>query len=121
MGDLAPRAAAVAVVLLVVSAVVLALRLIDRRRNHRRMAETGLAPGIYLFTSGACAECGPAREALEARLGRGGFAEVAWETDRGVFATLGIDEVPCTLVVDDSGSASVWRGMPERMFSVIDP
>lgn len=121
MDDVATRAIAVVGVLGVVAVVVLTLRMVDRRGRRGRLAATGLTPGIYLFTSNTCTECSPAREALEARLGKGGYVEVAWETERGVFERLGIDEVPCSLVVDDSGSASVWPGPPERMFSVIDP
>lgn len=121
MGELATRVALVLVVAVIVFVTVVGMRHHERRSGRRRVGETGLEPGVYLFTSAACAECGPAREALDARLGPERYVEVAWERDRALFERLEIDQVPCGLVVDDFGTASLFPGLPERMFSVVDP
>ena len=80
-----------------------------------------LPPGVYLFTSSTCADCVGARERLEDMLGRAGYIEIGWEDDPGLFTHLGIDAVPCTMVVGDDGSASLHPGMPDRALRGLNP
>ena len=81
---------------------------------------TGLGPGVYLFTSTACPQCGSARRALSDSLGEDGFAELRWEELPGVFHDLGIEGVPATLVVRADGSGTVWSGKPDPALEFID-
>lgn len=101
----------------------IAVLLLQRRasRQFRRIDRTGLAPGIHFFSSGTCAECTPARMVLVERLGANGFVEHTWEADSAVLEALGIDAVPATLVVDKAGAGKLWTGMPNDMFSIVDP
>lgn len=107
-----------------VLAVSLVVTLWLKRRSagpFRRLRNTGLAPGIYFFSSVACAECSPVRARLVDKLGADGFIEYRWEQDREVLEDLEIDAVPATLVVDESGDAKLWPGSVESMFSIVDP
>ena len=81
----------------------------------------GLYPGVYLFTSSTCADCVGARALLEDTVGSGGYVEIEWEKEPGLFAQLGIDAVPCTVVVGDDGSASVQPGMPDQALRGLNP
>lgn len=103
-----------------VAVTVLFLRLKDRSPS-RGLGKVPLDPGIYLFTSATCADCHTARERLQKGLESKNFVEYTWESDRGVFETLSIDKVPCSVVVDDSGRATLWIGQPDRMISAVDP
>jgi hypothetical protein len=47
--------------------------------------------------------------------------EYTWEQHPETFTTLGIDRVPCTLVIDEGGGGVLWRGQPDRMISGVDP
>lgn len=120
MSDPVARFLLVGVVLLVVLVVVVIVRNMAGS-PQRRLNNTGFAPGIYFFTSSACADCGPVREALDKRLGPGAYVEYSWETDRETVESLKIDIVPATLVVGEDGSATLWTGSPDAMFSAIDP
>ncbi len=73
-----------------------------RSRPTRVIANTGLTPGTYLFTSATCQECSNARSALE------DFVEISWEERPDVFSRLEVTKVPSTLVVDSAGSGT-WR------------
>jgi hypothetical protein len=80
-----------------------------------------LHPGVYLFTSSTCADCVGARERLEDMLGSSGYIEIGWEDDPGLFTHLGIDAVPCTIVVGDDGAASLYPGMPDGALGGLNP
>ena len=54
-------------------------------------------------------------------LGSAGYNEIEWENEPGLFAELGIDAVPCTVVVGDDRSASVHPGMPDRALRGLNP
>jgi hypothetical protein len=87
------------------------------RRSARRgeaLAGAGLSPGAYLFTSATCADCLTARDRLVERLGPSGFTEIEWEKDPGIFARVGIEMVPCTVLVARDGSATSYPGVPDE-------
>lgn len=58
---------------------------------------------------------------MEEVLGASGFIEIAWDDEPTLFTALGIDLVPCTLVVGDDGSASRYPGMPEQALRSLGP
>lgn len=120
MSDIGLRLLVVGGVLALVGAIVLFSRLRDRAPS-RSLGRVSLDPGIYLFTSAACADCHTARERLEERLGPQGFVEYAWEAEPGIFDTLSIDKVPCSVTVDDARRATLWIGQPDRMIYAVDP
>jgi hypothetical protein len=104
-------------VLVVVGAIgIVGLASVFLRRPWGRgpsILETDLVPGVYLFTSGTCADCEPARDVLLEKLGPDGFQEIEWERDPDVFTKVGVDVVPCTVVVTKDGSATSFPGMPD--------
>ncbi len=110
---------------IVIAAVAVSLLIVAMLR--RRPAASGsrdggaLAPGVYLFTSSTCIDCIGARERLEDMLGSAGYIEIGWEDDPGLFTHLGIDAVPCTVVVGDDGSASLYLGMPDGALGGLNP
>jgi hypothetical protein len=110
---------------IVIGAVVVSLLIVAMLR--RRPAVSGsrdggaLGPGVYLFTSSTCADCVGARERLEDVLGSDGYLEIGWEDDPGLFTHLGIDAVPCTVVVGVDGSASLHPGMPDGALGGLNP
>jgi hypothetical protein len=81
----------------------------------------GLGPGVYFFSSSTCADCVPARASLVEQLGPSGFAEVRWESEPGLFAELGVDAVPCTLIVSEAGEATRFPGLPDGALEGLDP
>lgn len=83
--------------------------------SPRPLPATDLDTGVYLFTSADCNECALARAKLEDRLGEGGYAEIAWEERPELFADLGVDAVPATMVVAADGSALLWPGQPDSI------
>lgn len=95
---------------LVVAALATTIIRLRARGGPRRLHETGLAPGVYLFTSSACPDCSSVRRALTEALGEGGFEERSWESEPGVFHRLGVDAVPATMIVGEDGSGTVWPG-----------
>ncbi len=101
-----------------VAAVVLRSRVAGR---PRQLESTGLGPGVYLFTSTACADCSPARRKLIDELGEGGFVELGWEQEPGVFHRLGVDAVPATAIVARDGSATLWPGQPDDALDSVGP
>ncbi len=110
------------VVLVVVSAFLVVSTLRRRSRTpHRIVKRSGLAPGVYFFSSSTCADCSPVRDTLIARLGRDGFVEYSWESDRELLSSLDVEVVPSTMVVDEAGVGTLWSGGPGPMFSVVDP
>ena len=119
MEDVLVRLAVVGAAVAVVGAAVGLQRL--RAKAPRRLAGTGLEPGVYLFTSEACPDCGPAREKLLSTLGADRITEIRWEDQPEVFERLKIGEVPATLVVDSAGDGRLWRGQPDRMLVRLGP
>ena len=110
---------------IVAGAVVIALAIVfvmRRRSGHPTPTETGgLAPGVYLFSSSDCVDCMPARGRLEEALGASGFVEIKWEAEPGIFADLGVDAVPCTVVVSHDGTAVRFPGRPDRALERLNP
>lgn len=98
---------------LVVAALATTIIRLRARGGPRRLHETSLAPGVYLFTSSACPDCGSVRKALTEALGEGGFEERSWESEPGVFHRLGVDAVPATMIVGEDGSGTIWPGRPD--------
>ncbi|MGH8916661.1 MAG: hypothetical protein ACRDZM_19375 [Acidimicrobiia bacterium] len=92
-----------------------ALHIRDRRRPAP-IDVTGLAPGVYFFSSATCHECLPARDLIEAALGPEGFVEVKWEEQPATFAEIGIEEVPATIVVEEDRPARLFTGIPVGAF-----
>lgn len=90
-------------------------------RPVRDISAVELAPGIYFFSSSACADCESARALLTERLGVDGFVEFRWEDDPASFQQIGVSGVPATLRVDSAGSGRLWQGSPSPMFSDVDP
>ncbi len=86
-----------------------------------RLEQSLLGPGIYLFTSSTCAECGPARGRLATAVGQDGFREIDWETDPGVFEELQVGEVPATLVVDDLNRSTLYPGDTAQALEALNP
>lgn len=68
---------------------------------RRPLPDPGLPPGLYLFTSGTCSSCVPARS----RIGRTGldYIEVRFEDDPVIFDRLNVDKVPALV------HAGTWR------------
>jgi hypothetical protein len=110
---------------IVIGAVVVSLLIVAMLRRRPAVSDSrdggALAPGVYLFTSSTCADCVGARERLEDVLGSDGYMEIGWEDDPGLFTHLGIDAVPCTVVVGDDGSASLHPGMPDGALRGLNP
>lgn len=119
MSEVWLRLAIVAGLVLISAVGIVALR--SRHLDKAAVDAGNLAPGVYLFTSSTCADCAGARVRLEDILGVSGFVEIEWEKEPGLFAGLGIDVVPCTVVVGSDGSASVSPGMPDRALKGLNP
>ena len=85
---------------------------LPRRNNQpvRRLRNVSLEPGVHFFSSSTCDACAGAREQLVGALGRDGFTEHEWATGSVLFASLGIDAVPATLVVADDGRGMLVSG-----------
>ena len=99
--------------LIVAGAATLVLR--SRAKGEpRKLAATGLGQGVYLFTSKACPDCRHVRGMLDDALGREGYAELSWEMEPGIFAELGVNGVPATLIVEVDGSGVLWPGRPDK-------
>jgi hypothetical protein len=120
MNDVTTRALVITAVVTVALLIAWAL---ERRRatRPRRIAASGLQPGIYLFTSEKCPDCASARQALVEALGEQGFVEVTWSDSPTVFERLEIAAVPASLIVDEDGSARCWFGRPDRLLAARGP
>lgn len=111
-----------AIVVGAVLVIALAVALIRRNPVRRTVESSGdLTPGVYLFTSGTCADCLPARERLAEMLGTDGFREIEWEQDPDSFAHAGIEVVPSMLVVGADGSATSFPGVPDEAVERLNP
>jgi hypothetical protein len=109
---------------IVVGVVLLSLIMIVvlRRRPMVAALDHGvLDRGVYLFTSSSCSDCAGARARMEEMLGSRAFVEISWEDHPEMFTQLGIDVVPCTVVIGDDGSASLHPGMPDHVLRGLDP
>lgn len=120
MDELLTRLALIGGALVVAAAAALVIRA-RGRGSPRQIEATGLPPGVYLFTSSTCPDCGSARRVLIQELGDRGFEEIEWEEDPGVFDRLAIDAVPATVVVEQSGAGTVWPGAPEKAITGLGP
>jgi hypothetical protein len=109
MSDPLIRLLIVVGVALVAGIVVMALRK-RAAGGEVRLDQDLLGPGTYLFTSASCAGCSPARERLVGTVGSGGFREIAWESEPGVFEELAIAAVPAILIVDDAQRSTLYPG-----------
>jgi hypothetical protein len=118
MNDVGLRLAIVVGVVVLSLIIVVVLR---RRPVVSASSRGGLDPGVYFFTSTSCSDCAVARTRLGEVLGSSAFIEISWEDDPGLFTRLGIDAVPCTMVVGDDGSASVHPGMPDQVLRGLNP
>ncbi|HEX2420177.1 MAG TPA: hypothetical protein VHL55_01140 [Acidimicrobiia bacterium] len=110
-----------AIVVAVVLLSLIIVAVIRRRRVAPVLDRGGFDPGVYLFTSSSCSDCAGARARLQEKLGNSAFIEISWEDDPKTFTQLGIDAVPCTVVVGDDGSASIHRGMPDGVLRGLNP
>ena len=119
MSEVWLRLAIVAGAVLVSFGLVVLLR--RKQRGPASVGASGLNPGMYLFSSSSCADCVAARGRLEVALGASGFAEIMWEEEPELFAELGIDAVPCTVVVSADGSAARYPGAPEKALDEFNP
>ncbi len=111
---------------LIVGALTLALvvAMVVRGKTRGRpvvIDASGLRPGVYLFSSETCLDCQPARAAIDAVMGPGGFIEISWEEQPGPFHDLGIEVVPATVIVSENGSAAMFPGMPDRALRGLGP
>lgn len=109
---------------IVVGGVLLALIMIVALRRRPMVAALdhgALDGGVYLFTSSSCSDCAGARARMEEVLGSTGFVEISWEDHPELFTQLGVDAVPCTVVVGDDGSASLHPGMPDHLLRGLNP
>jgi hypothetical protein len=120
MSDVTIRAL---VITAVVTIALLVAWAVERRRSvaPTKLTETGLRPGVYLFTSDTCQDCVPARQRLVAALGEAGFTEYAWDGSPEVFERLEITHVPASMIVAENGSARCWFGQPDRMLAAVGP
>ncbi|HYJ25327.1 MAG TPA: hypothetical protein VE027_10005 [Acidimicrobiia bacterium] len=111
-----------AIVIGAVAVSLMIVAMLRRRPSAMGSRDIGaLRPGVYLFTSSTCSDCTGAQERLQTMLGNAGYIEVRWEDDPGLFTHLGIDAVPCTVVVGDDGSASLHPGMPDGALRGLNP
>ncbi len=109
MSDLTVRLLLVVAVVAVAGIVVAFLRT-STTPPERHFDQRVLGPGVYLLASDTCATCAATRDALSDALGADGFTELAWESDPEVFSTLGIQEVPATLVVTSDRASFLHPG-----------
>lgn len=109
MDDLAVRVALVAAAMGLALVTAWYMQRRDRRPG-RAVADPGLPPGFYFFSSRNCDTCRSARAMLDRRLGAGGYAEYEWEQHPGIFQRLAVDEVPALMVVGERGGARLFAG-----------
>lgn len=120
MNDVTTRAIVITAVVTVALLIAWAL---ERRRatRPRRIATSGLQPGVYLFTSETCPDCASARQVLSDALGEEAFVEMTWGESPAVFERLEIAAVPASLIVAEDGSARCWFGRPDRLLASLGP
>lgn len=103
------------VILFLVIAVAAVAWMARRARTARSypLVDTGLAPGVYLFTSDDCASCEEAARLLTDR--DISFSRVSWQANPDLFDRLRIDAVPSVGQVGEDGSGRWWLGVPPRL------
>lgn len=111
MSEVLTRLALILGAVAVTAVITLALRW----RRAPGESDTGLAPGIYLFSSATCADCLVARNRLVDELGETGFVEFAWEAEPALFAEMMIDVVPTTLIVHPGATVERVAGDPAEL------
>lgn len=103
----------------------IAISFLVRRRSdqHQPVAvrQASLGVGVYLFTSASCPDCEVARRALLGALGPIGYSELTWESDPEIFHEIGVDAVPATLFVTDTGVSVLYPGRPDRLLEGLSP
>lgn len=109
--------AAVVTGALAVAGVVVAIQRWRARRPVRLVGDTGLPPGVYLFTSAECDSCRRARESLDTEMGPTGYRELTWNDDADRFDSIGVDGVPTVLVVSQDGRGRLYRGQPDAVLA----
>lgn len=114
MDEVWARAAVVAGAL-AVAGVVAWIQRWRARRPVRLAGDTGLSPGIYLFTSTGCESCLRARDSLDTELGPTGYHEITWNDDADRFDDIGVDAVPTVLVVSQGGEGRLYPGQPDAV------
>ena len=105
-------------------AVALVVTLVLRARasaGPTRIEATGMAEGLYLFTSSSCGDCRSARKTMNETVGDAGFVEINWEEQPGIFHQIGVGAVPATMVVANDGSGTLYSGSPLRALATLGP
>ncbi len=116
MDEIWARVGLVAGALAVAGAVILIQRW-RARRSIRAVEVTDAAPGVYFFSSSTCPTCERARAKLDARLGKDGYTEYAWEEDPGPFGDFDVDAVPAVAILEEGGRGRLYPGQPEKALS----
>lgn len=102
--------------LVIGTASIVALLAWSGSRRHlakpEKTVRTDLPPGVHFFSSETCLSCAKARRLLE-RLAPG-HSEIRFEDDPPRFASFAIAQVPTVIVVDESGDAVMFEGVPQR-------
>lgn len=104
---------------LAVAGVVVAIQRWRDRRPMRNVGDTGLSPGVYLFTSAECESCLRARESLDSELGPAGYREIVWNHEADLFDSIGVDAVPTVLVVSQDGQGRLYPGQPDAVLDEV--
>jgi len=102
-------------------AAILIQRALAGRHRPVLVQQTALGFGVYLFTSATCPDCETARRLLAAAIGPSGFVELSWEQRPELFRDLGVDAVPATLIVAESGSSTLYPGRPDFALEALSP
>jgi hypothetical protein len=121
MNEIWARLAWVLGAVVVAVAAILIQRAVTGRRRPVPVQQTTLGAGVYLFTSATCPDCETARRLLAGGIGPSGFVELSWEDRPEVFQDLGVDAVPATLIVGESGSSTLYPGRPDFALEVLSP
>jgi hypothetical protein len=121
MSEIWARLAWVLGAVVVAAAAILIQRIMVGRRRPVQVQQTTLGSGVYLFTSATCPDCETARRLLAGGIGPSGFVELSWENRPEVFKDLGVDAVPATLIVDESGSSALYPGRPDFALAALSP
>lgn len=99
---------------LVVAGIAVLVQHLRARQPIDTIADTGLFPGVYLFSSAGCATCRQARERLETALGAGGYEEFSWEEHPEQFHEMSVEAVPSVLLVGEGGRGRLYPGPPGK-------
>ena len=78
--------------------------------RRRRLTDTGLEPGIYLFSSPTCTACETVHGVLD-RVVPGRYVTVDWPQDEDRFTALAVDKVPTVVRVNPDGAGWKTQGV----------